>query len=147
MSRRPARSPGRREQYRGINATPRDLLIFSCNPQACELPGLDEALSTAFASLKGVPSQKRFLAAVDGRGFELRWLRQELQQPPADPASGEKLTAAEACRLLRRSHTTVDDKAPLLLLQAQLVRCALRGTWAAGEGATIAAATARDLAV
>lgn len=57
MSRRPSRSPPRRESdggaiYRGIHDKPRDLLIFSCNPKTCALPGLDEEVHAVQRAFK-----------------------------------------------------------------------------------------------
>lgn len=76
--RRPARSPTRRSQptYRGINATPRDLLIFSCNPQACELRGLDEEVQAV---------QRAFARSADVRhmrNLDPKELQQELLSRP-----------------------------------------------------------------
>ena len=47
MATRPRRSPSRRATaaatatYRGVRSTPRDLLVFYCNPKKAQLPGLD----------------------------------------------------------------------------------------------------------
>jgi len=88
--RRPVRSPCRRESSSGSsgagspggrssprNDEPRDLLIFSCNPKACALPGLDDE---AHAVQRAYP---RDADVRQVRNLDPNELRQELcTRPP-----------------------------------------------------------------
>lgn len=87
--RRPVRSPCRRESSSGSsgagspggrssprNDEPRDLLIFSCNPKACALPGLDDE---AHAVQRAYP---RDADVRQVRNLDPNELRQELRTRP-----------------------------------------------------------------
>ena len=86
--RRPVRSPCRRESSGSSGASspggrssprndePRDLLIFSCNPKACALPGLDDE---AHAVQRAYP---RDADVRQVRNLDPNSLRQELRTRP-----------------------------------------------------------------
>ena len=93
----------------------------------------------------GLDAYAAALAAVDGKTFELRWLRHELQtlSPAADGCS-IVVSSQSICAMLSPP-TGAARTAGTLLLQVQLARASLRCVFSEAEAATIAAACVRLL--